>query len=220
MIQTPDLIQSLAHDLRPVRRLRSPFLRAFGWIGIAAVLMVLLYFGHGLRPAFAERMRDTTFFIGMVSSTLTGVLAAIAAFVVSLPDRSRRWLLLPLPPLVVWLANIGYQCFAEWVALPQGAVTVVAATSCLSTLISISLPMTLSLMFLLSYSVVLNPTPVIAMGSLAVSAMAATALGMFHPLDATVMVLGWNALIAAIAIGVSSVLARRLRGPKMPPQTK
>jgi hypothetical protein len=33
----------------------------------------------------------------MAGAALTGVLAAIAAFLVSLPDRSRLWLILPAP---------------------------------------------------------------------------------------------------------------------------
>ncbi|WP_218511368.1 NrsF family protein [Variovorax sp. dw_308] len=209
MIHTSDLIQSLAADIRPVRRLRPPAIRASGWLLIAGAIMVGLYFGKGLRPAFAERMSDTTFLIGMLASLATGVLAAFAAFLVSLPDRSQRWLLLPLPPLVVWLSSIGYQCLAGWVGLPPGAVTPEAAAGCASTLLVTSLPLAVAMLFMLRYAAAFRPVPVIIMGSLAVSALTCTALAMFHPLDATVMVLGWNLATAAIVTGVALLINRR-----------
>ncbi len=209
MIDTSDLIHALAADVRPVRRLWPPAVRALCWLSFAAAIMVVLYVGKGLRPAPAERMGDTTFMIGMLASLATGVLAAFAAFFVSLPDRSPRWLFLPVPAFLVWMANIGYQCFAGWVALPPGAVTPEAAASCMSTLVVTSLPLGICLLFMLRYAAAFRPVPVIVMGSLAVSALTCTALAMFHPLDATVMVLGWNFATAALVAGVAVLLNRR-----------
>jgi len=59
--------------------------------------------------------------VGQAASVGTGIGAALAAFLLSLPDRSRRWALLPLPPLAVWLSMIGYQCLSNSVAFdPDG----------------------------------------------------------------------------------------------------
>ncbi len=146
----------------------------------------------------------------VIASLLTGICAAIAAFVVSLPDRSRLWALLPLPPLFVWLANIGYQCFGGWVSLPPGAVTVEAASSCFATLVLTSLPLSLVMLIMLRYAVFLRPLSVILLGSLAVSAIASTALSMFHPLDATVMVLGWNLGTAVLFTGIGWLFGRMM----------
>ena len=44
------------------------------------------------------------------------MLAAVAAFMVSLPDRSQRWLLLPVPTLVLWVGTVGYGCLAGLLA--------------------------------------------------------------------------------------------------------
>ncbi len=145
----------------------------------------------------------------MLAPLATGILAAFAAFLVSLPDRSPLWLLLPLPPLVVWLSNIGYQCLAGWVALPSGAVTPAAAAGCASTLVLTSLPLAVAMLFMLRYAAAFRPVPVIIMGSLAVSALTCTALAMFHPLDATAMVLGWNFATAAIVTALAMFLNRR-----------
>lgn len=209
-MDTSDLVRSLAEDAAPVRRLRPPLVRAFTWLALAALLMTLITLDHGLRPQFAQRMRDTTFALNMASSLLTGVLATIAAFMASLPDRSRWWLLLPAPPLIAWLATIGYQCFAGWVPVPPGAITVGAASSCLSTLVLTSLPLSVLMLAMLRYTAALRPTPVILMGSLAVSAITATALSMFHPLDATAMVLAWNLGTMLLFLGGAAVFSRRV----------
>lgn len=212
-METSDLIHSLASNATPVKRLRPPLVRAIGWLLIASAIMALMTVSHGVRPQFAERMQDTVFAVNMLSSLMTGVLATIATFFVSLPDRSRRWLLLPAPPLVVWLSTIGYQCFAGWVPVPPGAITVEAASGCLATLVLTSLPLSLLMLAMLRYTAVLRPTSVILMGSLAVSAVTATALSMFHPLDATAMILGWNLGTAVLFLAGAAVFSRKVSNP-------
>jgi len=212
-METSDLIHSLASNATPVKRLRPPLVRAIGWLLIASAIMALMTVSHGVRPQFAERMQDTVFAVNMLSSLMTGVLATIATFCVSLPDRSRRWLLLPAPPLVVWLSTIGYQCFAGWVPVPPGAITVEAASGCLATLVLTSLPLSLLMLAMLRYTAVLRPTSVILMGSLAVSAVTATALSMFHPLDATAMILGWNLGTAVLFLAGAAVFSRKVSNP-------
>ena len=101
MITTPDLIESLVANSPPVRRLRPPVARALGWLLFAALMLALLAVSHDLRPDLALRLQQPEFVIGIAASLATGVLAAIASFLLSIPDRSRVWLLLPLPALFV-----------------------------------------------------------------------------------------------------------------------
>ncbi len=176
---------------------------------MTAAVIILLTISQGLRPQFVDHMRGPTFAVGMISSLLTGVLAAIAAFQLSLPDRSRFWCLLPLPPLAVWLSNIGYQCFAGWVSLPPGAVTIEAASGCFATLLLTSFPLSLTLLVMLRHAALIEPVLVALMASLAVSALTSMALSMFHPLDATIMVLGWNLGTVALAVCLALLFGRR-----------
>ncbi len=106
-------------------------------------------------------------------------------------------------------ANIGYQCFAGWVSLPPGAVTVEAASSCVATLVLTSLPLSLVLFAMLRYAAPLRPFSVILAGSLAVAGVTSTALSLFHPLDATVMVLGWNLGTAILFTGLAALFGRK-----------
>jgi len=210
MIDTPDLITSLAANMSPVKRLRPPAIRAACWLLLAAALLALLAINQGIRPDLAERLRQPAFAVSMIASITTGVLAALAAFMVSLPDRSRFWLLLPVPALVVWLSNIGYQCLTQWISISPDGIGLGEAARCFATLVLTSLPLSLAMLVMLRYAASLRPTAVTLAGSLAVAAIAATALSLFHTMDATVMILMWNAGTAVLFVGLGGAFGRRM----------
>ncbi len=210
MIKTPDLIASLATNLTPVRRLRPPLMRAAGWLLLAALVLTLLAINQGIRPDLAQRLREPAFVVCMAASILTGILAAMAAFLVSLPDRSRLWLLLPLPSLIVWFSNIGYQCFTDWISIGPEGIGVGEAARCFATLVLTSLPLSLAMLVMLRYAAPLRPTAVTVMGSLAVAAITATALSVFHTMDATAMILMWNIGTAVMFVGLAGSFGRTM----------
>lgn len=210
MITTPDLISLLAANATPVRRLRPPLARAGIWLLFAAFILTLLAIGHGLRSDIAERLGQPVFVVGIASSLLTGVLAAIASFMASLPDRSRLWSFLPVPALGVWVSTIGYGCLTNWVSIGPNGMLLGETARCFATLVLTSMPLSLAMLVMLRYAALLRPTAVIVTGSLAVAAITATALSLFHDLDATVMVLAWNLGAAALIVCLG-----RTFGPRM-----
>ncbi len=210
MIATPDLIESLAATMKPVRRLRPPVTRAVCWLLLAALVVALLAVSQGIRPDLAQRLHDPAFAGGMAGAALTGVLAAIAAFLVSLPDRSRLWLILPAPAVAIWLSNIGYQCLTQWISMGPDGVSLGEATRCLATLVLTSLPLSLAMLVMLRYAAPLRPTSVTFMGSLSVAAITATALSLFHAGDATLMIIMFNVGTAAMFVGLGSLFGRRM----------
>jgi len=210
VIKTPDLIASLAANATPVRRLRPPMMRAASWLLLAAVVLTLLAINQGIRPDLAQRLREPTFATGLAAPLLTGVLAAAATFLVSLPDRSRLWLLLPMPALVLWLSNIGYQCLVQWIDIGPDGVSLGEAARCFATLVLTSLPLSLAMLVMLRYAAPLRPTAVTLTGSLAVAAITATALSLFHTVDATVMILMWDLGTAALFVALAGVFGRRM----------
>lgn len=210
MIATPDLIKSLSKNLKPVRRLRPPVTRAACWLLLAAVVVGLLAVSQGIRPDIMSRIHDPSFAAGIVGAVLTGVLAAVAAFLVSLPDRSRLWLLLPAPAVVLWLSNIGYQCLGDWVSIGPDGVSIGEATRCLATLVLTSLPLSLAMLVMLRYAAPLRPTAVTCMGSLSVAAITATALSLFHSADATLMIIMFNIGTAMMFVGFGALFGRRM----------
>ncbi|MBI3674376.1 MAG: DUF1109 domain-containing protein [Rhizobiales bacterium] len=206
MTTTYELIATLSANARPVRRLRPPLFRAACWLLLAAVVLVLIGIGQGIRPNFAQRLGDWTFVVQLLGSLLTGIAAAVAAFMLSLPDRSRWWRALPLPPLVAWLATIGRQCLTNWVAMGPEGMGLGETARCLATLGLTSLPLSLAMLAMLRYCAPLRPTNVVLMGSLAVAGITATALMVFHPLDATVMILVFNLGTALVIVGIGCLV--------------
>lgn len=63
---------------------------------------------------------------------------------------------------------------------------------------------------MLRYAAPLRPTAATLTGSLAVAAITATALSLFHDLDASVMILMWNLGTSALLVGFGGVFGRRM----------
>jgi hypothetical protein len=207
---TQDLIDALVEHGTPVRRLRPPLLRACAWLLLAGFILALLAALHGVRADLVERLHQPGFVVGHVAALLTGVLAALASFMISLPDRSRQWLLLPAPALAVWVSTIGYGCLTDWVSIGPQGVQLGETVRCFATVLLSSVPLSLAMLVMLRYAALLRADAVVMTGGLAVAAMTATALSLLHELDATAMILVWNAGIVALIAGLGGVFGRRM----------
>src|SRR4051794_36083443 len=85
------LIHGLASDLRPVQPLPPASKRALIWLGFVVVAALVLSLIADL-PAFMHRlMASPDMWMAMMGSALTAVLAAIAAFKLSMPDSPKAW---------------------------------------------------------------------------------------------------------------------------------
>jgi hypothetical protein len=209
--KTPELIDALVEDATPVRRLRPPLVRAGLWLLFAALVLGLIAIAHGLRPDYAERLRQPLFVIGMFGALATGALAAVASFRISLPDGSRLWLLLPLPTLVLWISTIGYGCLTDWVSMPlDGGDRFGETVRCFATVVMTSVPLSIAMLVMLRYAALLRALEVSILGGLAVAAITSFALSLFHDLDASATILIWNLGTAAIIAGLASLFGRSL----------
>jgi hypothetical protein len=207
---TPELIDALVECATPVRRLRPPLVRAGLWLALAVLVLVLLAIGHGVRADLAERLRQPVFAVSIAAALATGILAAMAAFVVSLPDRSQWWLVLPVPALAIWVGTIGYGCLTDWVSIGPDGVHMGEALRCFATLVLTSVPLALVLAVMLRYAALLRPGAVTLAGALAVAAITSSALSLLHDLDATMMILIWNLGTAALITALGSLFGRRM----------
>jgi len=208
--KTPDLIDTLVQDATPVRRLRPPLVRAGLWLAFAAIVLGLIAIAHGLRPDFSDCMRQPLFVVGMLGALATGISAAVASFQLSLPDSSRLWIILPLPALALWVVTIGYGCLTDWVSIGPDSVRLGEAIRCFATLLMTSVPLSIAMLAMLRYTALLRPLEVSVLGGLAVAAVTAFALSLFHDLDATVMILIWNLGAAALIASLGSLFGRSM----------
>lgn len=210
MKPTANLIDALVADVKPVRRLRSPVLRAACWLLFGALILTLVAVGHGIRPDLMLKLRQPVFITGVAAALTTAVLAAIASFIASIPGLSRRWLLLPMPALAVWVSTIGYGCLTNWVSIGPEGMSLGETARCFVTLVVTSIPLSLAMLIMLRYVARLSPLPVVMTGSLAVAAMTAAALSLFHPLDATIMILMSNFGVTALFLALGKRYGQRL----------
>jgi hypothetical protein len=210
MTSTPQLIDALVERATPVARLRAPLARACRWLCFAAVVLALLAAAHGVRTDLVEHLRQPVFLVSLAAALATGVLAAIAAFMLSLPDRSQWWVLLPAPALAVWLSTIGYGCLTDWVSMDPSGVRLGETVRCFATLVLTSVPLSLAMLVMLRYAVLLRAKAVTLSGALAVAALTSFALSLDHDLDATVMVLVWNLGTVAFITAIGGLIGRRM----------
>ncbi len=201
MITTAQLIDSLAADAKPVRRLRPPLARAALWLGAFVGIVATVTWATGAWPLMVERLGLTRFAVEMGATFLTGVAAVIAAFYLSLPDRSRFWMMLPLPPLALWLASSGYGCYENWISDgPQGW-RLGRSSDCFIFILTTSIPVGIALYLALRRALPLDPLRVMAVGGLGVAALAATSLQFYHPFDVTIVDLAVHVTAVLIVVG-------------------
>jgi hypothetical protein len=202
------LIDRLAADARPVRRLKPPVVRALYWLLTVAAVAAVAVAAFANMDVFMERARDPKLALELTGTVLTGILAVIAAFQLSLPDRSPAWALLPLPPLVLWLASSGYNCWRHWIVYGPDGWALGESTQCFRFIILVSIPLAGSLIYLLRKACPLTPIRVALIGGLGVAALSAFVLQFFHPFDVTFMDLG----VHLVAIGIVGSAAALVEG--------
>ena len=201
MIPTEDLINQLAESMRPVKRLRPPLVRAGLWLlGVLCVAGAAILV-TGAVHRFAERSLAPGFDTAWAATVLTGLCAVLAAFQLSLPDRSRHWLWLPLPTLLVWVGASGFGCYRSWLVVgADRSLQLGESAHCFLFILAVSVPLAIALSVPLRRSRPLEPMPVLWCAGLGIAALSAAILQFFHPFNITVMDLA--AHVAAIALVV------------------
>ena len=192
------LIEELATNLRPVRRLRPPGLRALAWLAVVGASAAGLAAVSDLEAVRHRLLAVPDMWLALAGSVLTAVLAAVAAFQLGLPDRRPAWALLPLPAAALWFAASGLGCLRSW-ALPGAHPASLSDTmDCLAFILSLSAPLSALLVLMLRRAATLQPSLTAAVAGLASAAAAATLLTFVHPFDASAV---------DLAVHVGAVLA-------------
>ncbi len=216
---TPDLarhqhlIDELVVGLRPVRRLLSPWAKALVWLAAVGAAGLLLAPFADFDQLSRRLAAVPDMWLAVFGSTLTTLLAAVAAFQTSLPDRSTRWALLPVPAALLWIAASGLGCLRSWVIPGTHPASMDESRVCLMFIVGISLPLSLLMLGLLRRTYALRPGLTAALGGLAAAAAAATLLNLCHPYDASAIDLSVHAIaVLAVVLANRAIAARALTG--------
>jgi hypothetical protein len=207
---TEQLIAGLAQGLAPVRPLAPPVTRALGWLaGFAVVAAILVAWTQAL-PRFLAHTADVGTAIECAATLATGITAVVAAFYLSLPDRSALWRYAPLPPLLVWLASSGLGCLQHGLGLGPAGKRFGESPGCFLFIVGASVPLATVLYAVLRRSRPLEPLPVAIMAALGVAALAAFVLQFFHGFDTTVIDLAFHLAALGTVLAFANVAQRRL----------
>jgi len=197
-LKTERLIGRLSADLEPVRRLRAPPLRAALWLAIVFALIALALWLFADWGAFLSRMALPRRALECAATALTGITAVLAAFVSSVPGRSRWWAALPAPPFALWLAAGGLGCLQNGWSLHGPGGFLGDSSHCFVFIVAVSVPLAIALFWMLRQARPIAPLRVAALGTLGVAGLAAFVLEFFHPFDVTVIDLALH--LAAVAL--------------------
>ena len=207
MAQTDQLIETLAEKLQPVQPLRKPGLRAAVWSAFATLVIAAIAVACGSAADLARAVHEMPFLFPLIGSWLTGVTAAIAAFHVSLPDRSRLWLWLPVLPVLLWGTGFAYTCFLNPGDI-LGSLALLPESACLATILATSAALIAVLLPMLRRVKTLRPSLTAWLACLAVAGFADTAHLLVHTEQDSLIALTVN-LVPTVLLVVFGGLAGR-----------
>ncbi|MDE2583317.1 MAG: DUF1109 family protein [Rhodospirillales bacterium] len=205
-MQTDTLVQNLAADLLPVRRLPPPWVR-FGWwllVSAPAVGVVALLFG--LRPDLGARFADPVFVIEEAAALATALTGAYAALCAGLPDRPDWKIWVPLVPMMVWLGSLGTQCLDVALRVGPQGLAVTSDPMCVPAVALGGLIPAVAIFVQLRRGGRFRSTHACLCGALGAAALAGAALRLYHPEDAAIMVIVWQfGSVALLSLAAGAV---------------
>ncbi len=209
-MRTEDLIGQLSEGLRPVRRMPSPWWQAAGWLALAAAVIGLVVAATGLRPDLQARMTYPYEAGQWLASVAVGGLGALAASMLAQPDRSWRWVLLPLPALLVWLMALGLGTLTDLARQGPGALHLHESWGCVRFILALGLPLAMVQLWVLRHAGPTRPVPVQVTGALASAALCSAGLSLIHHLNLALMILLWHGLAFGLVALLAWIFGRRL----------
>jgi len=194
-----------------VKPLAPPLRRGFAALGVLATVAALFVLSLGDLSGLGARYlgREALMLAEMGAMLATGVLSVLGAFFVSIPGRSRLWLLAPLPSFGVWVSLSGLGCYQDFVRAGGGGWAPGHSLDCFTFLFGTGALVGLPLFWLLARARPVDPLPVAMLGGLGAAAISAFLLQFFHPFAVTLLDLA----IHLVAVGAVVCLAALLKRP-------
>jgi len=207
-MDTERLIQTLVDTATPVRPLARPWVRAALWLAIAIPYIALVVYVMSPRPDLMTKMGDARYLVEQVAALATGIAAAVAAFASTIPGFNRRLMLLPLLPLIAWLGALGDGCIGIWLQFGWDGLTLRPDWFCFPAIVLVGAIPAVAMVAMLRRGAPLMPHTTVALGGLAAAGLGNFGLRLFHPQDASLMVLVWQFGSVFILASLAGCLGR------------
>jgi hypothetical protein len=144
------------------------------------------------RGDIAAKLTEWLFVVELGAGLATGAIAAVAAFATTIPGIDRRFLLLPLLPLALLVASVGYGCVDDWMRLGDAALTLRPDWICVSAIVLIGAGPAATITYMLRRGAPLTPHITTALAGLAAAGLANVALRLILAEEESVVVLVWH----------------------------
>lgn len=166
------------------------------WVALVVLLMAP-------RADLAGKLTEARFLIEQAAALVTAVTAAVAAFCLAVPGYGWKPALLPVLPLALWLGSLGQGCLESWLRFGDDAWRLTPDWVCFPSIVMVGAVPALAMVLMLRRGAPMAPRLTVALGALAAAALGNFGLRLFHPQDASLMVLVWQfgtvALLSALA---------------------
>jgi hypothetical protein len=184
------------------------------WLAISAVYAAAVILTQPL--PFNQWQMETRFVIEQAATIATAVTAAVAAFWSVVPGSDWRWVLLPVAPLVVWLATLGEACVRDWLRVGWAALAPGTDWDCVWLAAAIGFVPAVAIVFMLRRGAPLVPHLSLALAAVAVAAFANFAIRLHHPGDLGLTILAWHFGMVPLLACIAGLLARHvLKWPRV-----
>jgi hypothetical protein len=208
MTSTEKFIEQLAVRARPVRPLAPAWVRATRWLLLSVVVIALATSLLGVRPRLLDALLQPASGMEWVGSLLTGVLAAFAAFQLSVPGRDARWAWLPLPALLLWSGGVGMGCLGALLRGDFGYDP--RALLCAREVALVSLPIAVAMLVMVRHAALARPRATALTGALAAAALSSAGVSLFHVGETAAMSLLGHLVAVLLISGLCALASRAL----------
>ncbi len=219
------LIRRLARDLEPVRGLISPGQQVLLWFGCLVAIAVPLALSRDPTTITQRLGAAPDICLGAVSSMLTALLGAAAAFMLSRPDRPRLWALLPAPAAAFWVVTSAIGCLKQPGVTDIDGGAQAGADACFFSILGTAMLISMPLIGLLRRGYSLWPDFTSMLCGLASAGAAATITNVVHPHEAGASHLALHGLAVGVIVVSNRVvghwvldtergMVRRNKGPR------
>src|SRR5262245_35880815 len=191
-MNTDELIERLAQTAEPVSRLRPPLARTALWFALGLPYVALVVVVMSPRSDLFVKLSDPAYLIEQSAALATGITAGLAAFASIVPGLDRRILLLPLFPFAIWFGSLGLGCLQSWMQIGPDGLSLRPDWFCFPAIVVVGMVPAIAMAVMLRRGAPLTPHLSTALGGLAAAGLGNFGLRLFHPEDASMMVLVWQ----------------------------
>jgi hypothetical protein len=210
-MRTEDLINALAADVRaPCRQLAPPAVRVGLWVVVSVPWVAIVVAVMGLRSDLAAKAVEPRWLLEQGAALTTALMATMAAFCACMPSRPRWEQAMPLVPLSLWLALLGAGCLHDWNSVGPDGMALYVDWASLPGIVLVGLVPGIAMSVMLRRGLPLDPTLSVGLGGLAASALGDFGLRLFHPQDASLMVLVWQVGTVAVLTALGAAAGHRI----------